>query len=514
MSARVRVAVALSGPPVPRWVADCLRALQGASGIELVLRIRPSPATARGGALARAYERLDRRLFARPEDSLAASELQLARELPESAVDAIEAIRAMRVEVLLWLAESPCPEGLADRLGCEVWCVRVGEGSSVSPLHRELLAGDVVSSLSLVRLAAGGRPAELLARSFGATDFSSPHRGRAAALAKAPGLVRRSLQARPSGKPSAEPAGDAAPRTGDVLRLAANVGWRLLGNRVQNRRTVEHWRMGVRRRREPVLADIGPGAFLELASPAGHFYADPIPFEHAGELFVFFEDLDFATNKGTIRCARLTSDGRPAENQLVLELPYHLSYPFVFRWRGEIWMIPETEQNGTIELWRPVEFPWRWRLEQVLFEGVRAFDTTLLERDGRLWLFANMSEPRASADDELFLFHADTLQGPWQPHPANPIVADVRRARPAGPLFSRGAELIRPAQDCSRTYGGAIVLNRVDVLNPAEYRETPVARIEPSWQIGAFGTHTIGVSEHLEVIDWKVRAPARDHRPR
>ena len=176
-------------------------------------------------------------------------------------------------------------------------------------------------------------------------------------------------------------------------------------------------------------------------------------------------------------------------------------------------MIPETEQNGTIELWRPIEFPWRWRLEKVLFEGVRAFDTTLLERDGRLWLFANMSEPGASADDELFLFHADTLDGPWRAHPANPIVSDVRRARPAGPLFSRGSELIRPAQDCSWTYGGAIVLNRVDLLSEAEYRETPVSRIEPSWQPGAFGTHTIGVSEHLEVIDWKVHAPAREHRP-
>src|SRR5262249_14929963 len=128
------------------------------------------------------------------------------------------------------------------------------------------------------------------------------------------------------------------------------------------------------------------------------------------------------------------------------------------------------------------------------------------------WMFSNLAEPRASADDELFLFQADTLLGPWRAHPANPVVSDVRRARPAGPLFARGNELIRPAQDCSRTYGGAMVRNGVDVVNEAESRETPVSRIEPSWQPAAFGTHTIGVSQHLEVIDWKVRAPARDHR--
>ena len=196
-----------------------------------MLRIRPPAATVRGGALARAYERIDRRLFANADDSLAASELPLARALPEVDANAAEAIRAARLDVLLWLADPPGPDGLADRLGCEIWCVRVGEGGAEFPLFRELLVGDPVSSLSLVRLARGGRPAELLARSFGATDFSSAHRGRATVLAKAPGLVRRSLQARVSAagresqgapreaSPSAQP--DRATGPGGVLRIAA-----------------------------------------------------------------------------------------------------------------------------------------------------------------------------------------------------------------------------------------------------------------------------------------------------
>ena len=502
MSSRLRVAVAFSGPPVQRWVAECLAEVQGEPEIDLVLRVHPAPVPERVGFLARAYERIDRRLFASVEDSFAPGESPLSRSLPEVVEHETDAIRAARPDVLVWLAESPCPDGLADRLGCEIWSLAV-------------LAGDPVTSLSLLRVGPGRTSPQLLARSYGATDFSSVWRGRAAALAKAAGHLRRALRARAAGRESPTPAESGpgpAPRPGGTPRLMASVAWRLVRNRVLGRISVEHWRMAVRPRRTPVLADVSASTFVELASPPGHFWADPIPFEHQGQRYVFFEDLDFATMKGTIRCTRLTADARPADSGLVLERPYHLSYPFVFRWGGEIWMIPETEQNGTIELWRPIEFPFRWRLEKVLFEGVRAFDTTLLERDGRLWLFANLSEPRACADDELFLFHADTLLGRWQAHPANPIVADVRRARPAGPFFQRGAELIRPAQDCSRTYGGAIVLNRVDVLNEADYRETPVARIEPSWQPGAFGTHTIGVSEHLEVIDWKVRASARVHR--
>jgi hypothetical protein len=498
MSSPLRVAVAFSGPPSARWVAGCLRELQSHPGVELALRVRPPAGKAHTG-LARAYERFDQRLFARTDDALAMTESgSLVRELPEAGVEA---------DVVVWLVDGPCPDGLADRLGCEVWCFR-------APLHREILTGDAVSQLSLLRIAPGQRAPELLTHSFGATDFSSPHRGRAKALAKAPGLLRRALRARVSGDPreSREALVEPTPAADGTVQVAARTAWRMVHNRIQGLLTVEHWRMAVRRRRDPPFSGLGPESFLELQSPPGHFYADPMPFEHEGRLFVFFEDLDYATNKGTLRCTELGPDAKPRETRLVLERPYHLSYPFVFRWGGEIWMVPETEQNGTIELWRPVEFPWRWQLEKRLFEGIRAVDTTLLERDGRLWLFSNVAEPGASLDDELCLFQADTLHGPWRAHPANPIVADVRRARPAGPIFSRGGEWIRPAQDCSRTYGGAIVLSRIDVLNESEYRETPVERIEPSWQPGAFGTHTIGASEHLEVIDWKVRARARDHR--
>ncbi len=35
--------------------------------------------------------------------------------------------------------------------------------------------------------------------------------------------------------------------------------------------------------------------------------------------------------------------------------------------------------------------------------------------------------------------------------------------------------LYRPAQDCSVTYGGAVVINRIDRLTPEEFSEQPVS---------------------------------------
>ena len=110
-------------------------------------------------------------------------------------------------------------------------------------------------------------------------------------------------------------------------------------------------------------------------------------------------------------------------------------------------------------------------------------------------------------DDELHLFFATELTGPWRPHRANPVVATVRSARPAGRLFHDGPRLIRPSQDCSDGYGGAIVLNRVDVLSNQEYRETVIGRVEPTWLPWLSGTHTLNVLNSLEVIDGRRLRP-------
>src|SRR5205823_5942327 len=110
--------------------------------------------------------------------------------------------------------------------------------------------------------------------------------------------------------------------------------------------------------------------------------------------------------------------------------------------------------------------------------------------------------------DELSLFMADALDGPWRAHPANPIVSDVRSARPAGRIFVRGGSLIRPAQDSAGGYGRAVILNRVDTLTEWAYQETPIARIGTDWLRGNRGTHTYNFDSRYEVVDgrrWRLR---------
>jgi hypothetical protein len=199
----------------------------------------------------------------------------------------------------------------------------------------------------------------------------------------------------------------------------------------------------------------------------------------------------------------LDADGAVGSPVPIIERPYHLSYPHVFNWRGDYYLVPESKQNGTIEVYRCTQFPYRWELATVLMDNVAAVDATLLEHGGRWWLFANMVENAgASSWDELFLFSADSpLSRQWTPHPLNPIVSDVKRARPAGPTFTRNGRLFRPSQNCARRYGYSFNINEITELTLTGYQERLVETVEPNWDTRIFATHTFASEHGLTVID-------------
>ena len=135
--------------------------------------------------------------------------------------------------------------------------------------------------------------------------------------------------------------------------------------------------------------------------------------------------------------------------------------------------------------------------------NVRAVDSTVIQHDGRWWLFANIREQDgASFQDELFLFHSSgLLSEDWLPHPQNPIVSDVRSARPAGRIFLHNGQLYRPSQNNSRFYGNGMKINHIVKLSTTEYEEVSVNSIDPSWDKSVVGTHTLNCDAGLTVID-------------
>ncbi len=248
--------------------------------------------------------------------------------------------------------------------------------------------------------------------------------------------------------------------------------------------------------------------YRRLLPPKDRFWADPHVVYREGRYYLFIEEFLFAEQRGHISVMEMDEQGRHGEPVPILERPYHLSYPFVFEYQGHYYMVPESAENRTVDLYRCVEFPHRWEQCGTLLDGVHAVDATLHPHGGRWWMFVNMVENRgASSCDELFLFHADTpLGNDWTPHPLNPVISDARRARPAGRIFTENGRIYRPSQNCSVRYGYGFNINRILHLDEREYREELVSTATPEWEPGLLATHTYSRAHRLTVIDAQRRA--------
>src|SRR3989442_14962308 len=171
--------------------------------------------------------------------------------------------------------------------------------------------------------------------------------------------------------------------------------------------------------------------------------------------------------------------------------------------KGQVYCVSESWQSRRVFLYVFDDRARQWRSVRSLIEDFPAVDATILRHDGLWWLWCTNAEDEP--DSKLFLWYAFDLFGPWKPHPGNPVKVDARSSRPAGRPFFFDGTLYRPAQDCSRTYGGGITINRVRQLSPIEFCEEPVVSLEP-WD-GRYraGIHTLAGGDPLTVLDGKRR---------
>jgi len=242
--------------------------------------------------------------------------------------------------------------------------------------------------------------------------------------------------------------------------------------------------------------------FRHLMPPPDRSWADPFAVRRDGRWHLFFEEHRPAEGKGKIRFCSLDPVAGASLPVDALVEPFHLSYPHLVSWQGELFMVPESGARGEIRLYRSTGFPDQWSHEATLVEGLKAYDATLHEEGGQWWMFAAVAETGTlHARDELHLFRAPSPLGPWLGHPWNPIRSDARASRPAGPLFRWRGDLYRPAQDCSRRYGWAIALHRITRLDAEGYEEEEIARIPASWAPGLLATHTLCRADELTVVD-------------
>jgi hypothetical protein len=292
------------------------------------------------------------------------------------------------------------------------------------------------------------------------------------------------------------------PNNIDMLRLLLRLGGKAVSRLREKLWSFDQWFLAYRIKSSPADTNNVFHRFKNLIPPKDRFWADPFPIKVGDKYFIFVEELIYKREKAHISVIEIDKHGVVKDPVKVLERDYHLSYPFILEWQGEYYMIPETSDNKTVELYRCVSFPSEWELQKVLLESDNPTDATLTEIDGVWWMFVSIGASGVSKNwDELHLFYSGSPLGPWRPHRRNPVKSDVRNSRPAGRLFRVNGDLYRPAQDCSRHYGYGMSINRVIQVTPDEFYEEEVSKILPEWDKRIIGTHTLNSYDDITVID-------------
>ncbi|HSN19644.1 MAG TPA: hypothetical protein VLS49_03150 [Usitatibacter sp.] len=506
----------------PRWLVEALAKVAAADFAELVfvaVEERAGPPAPAEPLAWRAYRSLDRRLFG-GRDAGAEGDLGLLvaperriRYAPRAGRDAL---RDFRVDVAFAAGDvdDAALDGLA-RFGTWRYCFGEDHGTQepLAAVQEVIEAAPVIASA--IRIRRPGEPDRVACASWSRTVAFSVARTREGLLSKSADFLARALRdLHAYGTPWLEQATLPArpllrrawPRGGALAGSLARLAARVASRAAERKLTVGQWQIAWRfAAHEPWTGSLD--GFFRLVPPKDRFWADPFPVEANGRHYIFFEELPFHAGKAHISVVEVDRSGRASAPVPVLERDYHLSYPFLVEEGGALYMIPESAHNRTIEIYRCVDFPRRWKLERAILRDVWAADATLHRAGDRWWMFAALGADGGEVNDELHLFHADRLLGDWKPHRRNPVRSDVRGARPAGRLFASGDDLYRPGQVCTPIYGAGIALHRVTRLDEGDYAEEEARRIVPCASDAILGMHTLNRAGHLSVTDLYVRRP-------
>ena len=504
----------------PAWLLDVIQGLKASGDLQVVAVLAPgTQETARATRAVRAllsvYCRIDDRLFGGADDPSRTVDLGISPA--EATTRDVLGPEAPDLVLRLDGEQDHLPQWPDPKLG--TWALVHGCGFEAQarpdllvlpPGGAEMIFGERVTISRLVALSEVDR--RVIGQVVSKVDRLSMRRGTRGHVCKlAPLITQRVIKAAATGQvpdpigrqPDSDPPSDVHRRV-DAVQVAWGLARIVLGYGVRlarRRLTPERWVVAVSRDARDPRQDGTTSRFRFLAAPAGREWADPFPVRMKDEDVLFLEEYVRPNRRGRLAVVHLDDSPRGWRSvDTIMDLPTHLSYPFVFEWAGDRYLLPEQAGTGSLQLYVAEDFPLSWRWHSTALD-LPAADATLAEIDGRWWMFAAITPPGGLLADELHLFHADAPIGPWTAHRQNPVLSDVRSARPAGRVYRRGDDWYRPAQDGSLSYGHSIALARIDRIDLDGYRETVVDVIEPNWAPNLIATHTLNSDDGLTAVD-------------
>lgn len=205
------------------------------------------------------------------------------------------------------------------------------------------------------------------------------------------------------------------------------------------------------------------------------FRADPFLFVKEDELFLFYE-LQYGFCPGQIVMIKTQDLKEWTKPIVVLREPFHLSFPFVFEDNGEVYMVPESEANNSIRLYKSnadltsfIYVRTLLRQDRSLGMNCNYVDSHIYTKDGVYYLFTSYLK-KWEMIQELY-YTDDLINGVFQRHPSSPICISHEYGRNGGSLIEYNGKMLRVSQDCHKDYGDNVSLHEIVIIDKKHYEE-------------------------------------------
>lgn len=253
--------------------------------------------------------------------------------------------------------------------------------------------------------------------------------------------------------------------------------------------------------------DAKAGYGKKILAPSGLFWADPFLLVRAGKTYCFVEEYQFSSKRGRISVIEFAGE-KTIRHGVALEEDFHLSFPFLFEYNGELYMCPESSECRQVRIYKCKQFPLEWELISVPFDNFSMADSLLFPKDDKWWLISSVD--RAGLGDhcsELNLYFADSpLEKKWTPHPKNPICVDATAGRNAGLILEENRVFRAAQRQGFDQYGEGLSVFEIVSLSENDYAEVAVKSFEAPYPDQADGYHHISTTGEFTVIDRLVRS--------
>ncbi len=246
---------------------------------------------------------------------------------------------------------------------------------------------------------------------------------------------------------------------------------------------------------------------IQIKNLEDRYFADPFVISKNEKNFIFVEDFSYKNNKGSISVIEIDKEENQKIYEKIIDENFHMSFPFVFNFENNYYMIPETSATNSIRLYKCTQFPNKWEYCYDLISNINCADTIIVKCDEYYFLLTSSSYYDDFSSKLDIYFSESPISKTWKPHQSNPIFFDVKNGRNGGIIFQKN-NTYRVSQNYGinkfgdNQYGREFSINNIKTLNLENFKQSYVTTIKPNFKKNLLGTHHMNGINNFTVFDY------------